>query len=95
MQACVDWVLKIFETQVIEKKRPARSVFPDDLSVSCDWFNHFFKAAASFGGDDTEKAGRPLSAKTSAIASIIVEVVIESAVNTDLMLMEEGTNSFC
>ena len=34
MQACVDWVLIIFGTQVIKKKRPARPVFPDYLSVS-------------------------------------------------------------
>ena len=29
MQACVDWVLIIFGTQVIKKKRPVRPVFPD------------------------------------------------------------------
>ena len=34
MQACVDWVLIIFGTQVIKKKRPVLPVFPDYLSVS-------------------------------------------------------------
>ena len=29
MQACVDWVLIIFETQVIKKKRPVWPLFPD------------------------------------------------------------------
>ena len=33
MQACVDWVLIIFGTQVIKKKRPVRPVFPDYLFV--------------------------------------------------------------
>ena len=37
MQACVDWVLIIFGTQVIKKKRPARPVFPDCFSVSYDY----------------------------------------------------------
>ena len=37
MQACVDWVLIISETQVIKKKRPVWSVFPDYLSVSYDY----------------------------------------------------------
>ena len=39
MQACVDWVLIIFGTRVIKKKRPVRPVFPDYLSVSYDWLN--------------------------------------------------------
>ena len=42
MQACVDWVLKIFGTQVIKKKRPVRPVFPDYLSVSYD-YGYFYK----------------------------------------------------
>ena len=29
MQAHVDWVLRIFGTQVTEKNRPVRPVFPD------------------------------------------------------------------
>ena len=33
----MDWVLIIFGTQVIEKKRPVRPVFPDYLSVSYDY----------------------------------------------------------
>ena len=37
MQARVDWVLTIFGTQAIKKKRPVRSVFPDYLSVSYDY----------------------------------------------------------
>ena len=37
MQACVDWVLIIFRTQVIKKKRPVRPVLPDYLSVSYDY----------------------------------------------------------
>ena len=37
MQAHVDWVLIIFGTQVIKKKRPVRPVFPDYLSVSYDY----------------------------------------------------------
>ena len=36
MQARVDWVLRIFGTQVIKKKRPVWPVFPDFLSVSYD-----------------------------------------------------------
>ena len=36
MQACVYWVLIIFGTQVIKKKRPVLPVFPDYLSVSYD-----------------------------------------------------------
>ena len=37
MQACVDWVLIIFETQVIKKKRSVRPVFPDYLSGFYDY----------------------------------------------------------
>ena len=37
MQARLDWVLIIFGTQVIKKKWPVRLVFPDYLSVSCDY----------------------------------------------------------
>ena len=37
MQARVDWVLRIFGTQVTEKKRPVRPVFPDYLSFSYDY----------------------------------------------------------
>ena len=33
----MDWVPIIFGTQVIKKKRPARPVFPDYLSVSYDY----------------------------------------------------------
>ena len=41
MQACVDWVLRIFGTQVTRKKQPIRPVFPDYLSVSYDYgFNN-------------------------------------------------------
>ena len=38
MQARVDWVLIIFGTQVIKKKRPVRPVFPDYLFVFSDWY---------------------------------------------------------
>ena len=37
MQARVDWVLRIFGTQVTKKKRPVRPVFPDYLSFSYDY----------------------------------------------------------
>ena len=37
MQARVDWVLRIFGTQVTRKKRPVRPVLPDYLSVSYDY----------------------------------------------------------
>ena len=37
MQADMDWVLKIFGTQVIKKKQLVRFVFPDYLSVSYDY----------------------------------------------------------
>ena len=37
MQARVDWVLMIFGTQVIKKKRLVWPVFPDYLSVSYDY----------------------------------------------------------
>ena len=37
MQALVDWALRIFETQVIKKKRPVRPVFPDYLFISYDY----------------------------------------------------------
>ena len=37
MQARVDWVLIIFGTQVIKKKRTVPPVFPDYLSVSYDY----------------------------------------------------------
>ena len=37
MQARVGWILIIFGTQVIKKKRPVRPVFPDYLSVSYDY----------------------------------------------------------
>ena len=37
MHARADWVLIIFVTQVIKKKRPVRPVFPDYLSVSYDY----------------------------------------------------------
>ena len=37
MQACKDWILIIFGTQFIKKKRPVQPVFPDYLSVSYDY----------------------------------------------------------
>ena len=37
MQAHVDWVLRIFGTQVTKAKRPVQPVFPDYLSVSYDY----------------------------------------------------------
>ena len=37
MQARVDWVLIIFETEVLKEKRPVWPVFPDYLSVSYDY----------------------------------------------------------
>ena len=37
MQVRVDWVLIIFGTQVIKKKRPVWPVFPDYLSASYDY----------------------------------------------------------
>ena len=37
MKARVDWVLIIFETQVLKKKRPVRPVFADYLSVFYDY----------------------------------------------------------
>ena len=37
MQARVDWVLIIFGTQVIKKKRPVWPVFPDYLSLSDEY----------------------------------------------------------
>ena len=37
MQARVDWVLIIFGTRVIKKRRPVWPVFPDYLSVSYDY----------------------------------------------------------
>ena len=41
MQTRVEWVLIIFGTQVLKKKRPVRPVFPSYLSVSydCDMTN--------------------------------------------------------
>ena len=43
MQACVDWVLKIFGTQVAKKKRSVRPVFADYLSVSYNYgVNKFY-----------------------------------------------------
>ena len=37
MQTRVDYVLRIFRTQVTKKKRPVRPVFPDCLSGSYDY----------------------------------------------------------
>ena len=37
MQARIDWVLIIFGTQVIKKKRLVWPVFPDYLCISCDY----------------------------------------------------------
>ena len=37
MQARVGWVLIVFGTQVIKKKRPGRPMFPDYLSLSYDY----------------------------------------------------------
>ena len=37
MQACVNWVLIIFETQVIKKKRLVWPVFPDYFPVPYDY----------------------------------------------------------
>ena len=37
MQVYVDWVLIMFGTQVMRKKRPVWPVFPDYLSVSYDY----------------------------------------------------------
>ena len=39
----MDWVLRIFGTQVTRKKRPVRSVFPDYLSVSYDYGSTSFQ----------------------------------------------------
>ena len=52
MQARVDWVLKIFGTQVTKKKRPVRPVFPDYLSVSYDYA--FSKSIAIMSIGDVE-----------------------------------------
>ena len=41
MQAREDWVLIIFGTQVIEKTRPVRPVFPDYLFVSYDYGQNY------------------------------------------------------
>ena len=49
MQACVDWVLITFGTQVINKKRPVRPVFPDYLSVSYEYANTNGVTAITFG----------------------------------------------
>ena len=62
MQARVGWVLIIVGTQVIEKKRPVRPVFPDNLSVSYDYgimylyvfFYVFFFILCMFGFDGAE-----------------------------------------
>lgn len=37
MQACVNWVLIMFGTQVIQKMRPVRCVFLDYCSISYDY----------------------------------------------------------
>ena len=37
MQACVNWVLIMFGTQVIQKTRPVRCVFLDYCSISYDY----------------------------------------------------------
>ena len=37
MQARIDWVLIVFGTQVIKRKRPARAFFLDYFSVSYDY----------------------------------------------------------
>ena len=37
MKARVDWVLIVFGTQAIKKKRPVRPVSPDYLSISYDY----------------------------------------------------------
>ena len=42
MQARIDWVLIIFGTQVIKKKRPVRPAFSDYLSVSYDYVIIYF-----------------------------------------------------
>ena len=42
MQARVDWVLIIFGTQAIEKKRPIRPMFPEYLSVSYGYDLRFY-----------------------------------------------------
>ena len=48
MQARVDWVLIIFGTQVIKKKRPVWPMFPGSLSVSYDYgLSEHFQGRAS------------------------------------------------
>ena len=54
MQARVEWVVRIFRTQVIKKKWPIRPVFPDYLFVSYDydfeyWRYHFARVRKSSG----------------------------------------------
>ena len=44
----MDWVLIIFGTQVIKKKRPVRPMFPDYLSVSYDYAFIVFRSSISF-----------------------------------------------
>ena len=54
MQARVDWVLIIFGTQVIKKKRPVRPVFPEYLSVSYDYDGTRTKPFIVFKGTKRE-----------------------------------------
>ena len=59
MQARRDWVLIIFGTQVIKKKRPVRPVFPDYFSVSYDYGNNDIHGLRKFY-DDIESNIRSL-----------------------------------
>ena len=47
----MDWVLIIFATQVITKKRPVRPVFPDYLSVSYDYARTHLAVAEELAGN--------------------------------------------
>ena len=54
MQTRVEWVLIIFGTQVIKKKRPVRPVFPDYLLVSYN-YGHTGKRQTVEKLDDLKK----------------------------------------
>ena len=61
------------------------------LRAAATLFNHFFKALSSFGGDDP-KIAEPHPPKTLVIASTIVEIVIERAVSTGIIVISCSRN---
>ena len=68
----------------------ATTAFPASLlSASANLFNHLFKTPSSFGGEPPP----PPPARTSIMASAIVEIVLERAVSVEKIVIPSSRNN--